>query len=54
MKKKLKTAKEKAESKAHQEKKSTKKVTEIRREEQKHWDKEVQDTFPASDPITKY
>ena len=27
---------------------------EIQKEEQKHWDDSVDDTFPASDPITKY
>ncbi|MCD6034826.1 MAG: hypothetical protein K0R63_567 [Rickettsiales bacterium] len=26
----------------------------IREEEQKHWDEEVEETFPASDPIAKY
>ena len=26
----------------------------VRKEEQKHWDDEVKDTFPASDPIAKY
>lgn len=38
-----------------------KQVKRIRREEEKitkheekHWDKEVDDTFPASDPIAKY
>ncbi len=31
-----------------------KKDKKIRKEEQKHWDDEVEDTFPASDPITKY
>lgn len=24
------------------------------KDEQDHWDEEVDDTFPASDPITKY
>lgn len=26
----------------------------IQKEEQKHWDDNVDDTFPASDPVTKY
>lgn len=26
----------------------------VRKEEQKDWDDEVDDTFPASDPVTKY
>lgn len=30
------------------------KEKQIRKEEQKNWDDEVDDTFPASDPIAKY
>lgn len=30
------------------------KEKEVQKEEQKHWDDSVDDTFPASDPVTKY
>lgn len=40
--------------KSKQNKKIRKDEKEIRKSEQKHWDDEVEDTFPASDPITKY
>lgn len=30
------------------------KEKEIQKHEQEHWDEEVDDTFPASDPVTKY
>lgn len=26
----------------------------IQKAEQKHWDQSVKETFPASDPVTKY
>tara|TARA_B100000989_G_C19119612_1_gene294753 strand:+ start:243 stop:389 length:147 start_codon:yes stop_codon:yes gene_type:complete len=31
-----------------------KKEKNIQKKEQKHWDENVDDTFPASDPISKY
>ena len=35
-------------------KKSVKSDKEVREEEEKHWDEEVRETFPASDAIAKY
>lgn len=34
--------------------KALKQDNKVRKAEQKHWDDEVKDTFPASDAITKY
>ena len=35
-------------------KKNSHKEKETRKKEQNNWDKEVEETFPASDPVAKY
>jgi hypothetical protein len=45
---------DKPESEKPTDKELIRREKEVQKEEQKHWDDSVDDTFPASDPVTKY